>query len=63
MVKGSGQVWARWYVLTAAWGGREGGRSAGFSGFRRRRDTEGYYGRMRRRVWMQTLGCVVAMWW
>ena len=45
--KGSGQVWAKRDMLTAAWGGRGGGGRAGSSVFRCRRDAEGCGGRMR----------------
>ena len=63
MVKGSDQVWAKGYMLTAAWGRRESGSSAGSSVFRRRRDAEGSGGRMWRKVRMWTPGGVVAMLW
>ena len=63
MPKGSGQVWAKGYMFTAAWGRREGGSSAGSSVFRRRRDAEGCFRRMRRGVRMQTPGGVVTMSW
>ena len=61
MVKSSDQVWAKGHMLTAAWGGREGGSSAGSSVFRRRRDAEGSCRRMRPEVRMRTPGGVEAM--
>ena len=61
--KGSGQVWAKGHMFTAAWGGRGGGGRAGSSVFRRRRDAAGSCRRMRHKVRMWMPGGVVTMSW